>query len=199
MFPSRVYQQIFNAIKTAKSSSLLFEIFSQCQTPSLRGTGYLSSTELRDALHACIKVAQQGIYAQEISDLSRNGQVSSKSQLQPVHSPQEGFLRVGGRLQRSHLPYDSKHQLTLPPAHHITELIIMNKHLRLLHAGSQLLIASLRQQYWIPRMKQVIRPVLHHFGKFQVEGSSTTAADGSVIFGKITVTRVTPIFKYGSI
>jgi hypothetical protein len=40
------------------------------RNPSLRLTGYLTSTELRDALHACIKIAQQDIYAQEISDLS---------------------------------------------------------------------------------------------------------------------------------
>ena len=119
--------------------------------------------ELRDALHACIKIAQQEIYAQEISDLSKKGQVLSKSQLQPLHPflDKEGYLRVGGRLQHSHLPYNSKHQLILPPAHHITELIIMNEHLRLLHAGPQLLSASLRQQYSIPRKKQVIRPVLH--------------------------------------
>jgi len=119
------------------------------KNPSLRRTGYLTGTELRDALHACIKIAQQQIYAQEISDLSKKGQVSAKSQLQPLHPflDKEGYLRVGGRWQHSHLPYDSKHQLILPPVHHITELIIMNEHLRLLHAGPQLLSASLRQQY----------------------------------------------------
>jgi hypothetical protein len=71
--------------------------------------------------------------------------------LQPLHPflDKEDCLRVGGRLQHSHLPYDSKHQLVLPPTHHLTEIIIMNEHLRLLHAGPQLLIASLRQQYWI--------------------------------------------------
>ena len=58
-------------------------------------------------------------------------------ELQPLHPflDNEGYLRVGGRLQRSHLPYDSKHQLILPPAHHLTELIIMNEHLRLLYVG----------------------------------------------------------------
>jgi len=49
-------------------------------------------------------------------------------QLQPLHPflDKEGYLRVGGRLQHSHLPYDSKHQLILLPVHHITELIIIN-------------------------------------------------------------------------
>jgi hypothetical protein len=49
----------------------------------------------------------------------------------------------------------------LPPTHHLTEMIIMNERLRILHAGPQLLIASLRQQYWIPRIKRVIRRTLH--------------------------------------
>jgi hypothetical protein len=83
------------------------------KNPSLRRTGYLASTELRNALHTCIKIAQQEIYAQEISDLSKKGQVSLKSQLLPLHPflDKERYLRFGGRLQHSHLPYDSKHQL----------------------------------------------------------------------------------------
>jgi len=68
--------------------------------------------------------------------------------LQSLHPflDKEGYLRVDRRLQHSHLPYDSKHQLILPSAHHFTELVIMNGHLRLLHAGPQLWSASLRQQ-----------------------------------------------------
>jgi hypothetical protein len=81
-----------------------------------------------------------------------------RANLQLLHSflDKEGYLRVDGRLQHSHFPYHSKHQLILPPAHHFTELIIMNEHLRLLHVVPQLLSASLRQQYWIPRMKQFV-------------------------------------------
>ena len=63
------------------------------KNPSLR-TGYLTSTELRDSLHACIKIAQQQIYAQEITDLNKKGQVSSKRQLQPLRPflDKEGYL-----------------------------------------------------------------------------------------------------------
>jgi hypothetical protein len=163
------------------------------KNPSSRRTGYLTSTELRHALRTCIKLARQ-IYAQEINNLNKKGQVSSKSQLQPLNPflDKEGYLRVGGSLQHSHLLYDSKHQLILPPAHHITELIIMNEHLRLLHAGPQPLSASLGQQYWIPKMKQVIRPVLHRcLPCFKLRA----AADGSVTYGKSN--SGTLIFKCG--
>jgi hypothetical protein len=62
--------------------------------------GYFTNTELRDALHVCIKTAQQETYAKEINDLCKKGQVSSKSQLQTLHPflDKEGYLRVGGRL-----------------------------------------------------------------------------------------------------
>jgi hypothetical protein len=53
--------------------------------PSLRKTGYLTSKELRDALHACMQISQQEVYAQEINDLCKLSQVSSNSQWQLLH------------------------------------------------------------------------------------------------------------------
>jgi hypothetical protein len=132
------------------------------------------------------------MYAQEINDHCKKGQVSSKSQLQPLHLflDKEGYFRAGGRLQHSHLPYDSRHQLILPPAHHLRELIIMNEHLRLLHAGPQLLSASVRQQYWIPRMKQVIRPVLHRcLPCFKLKAAASQQLMGQLPLARVTVAR----------
>ena len=192
MFPSRVYHQISTLSRLQRVAAYCLRFSHNAKNPSLRRTGYLTSTELRDALHACIKIAQQEIYAQEISDLSKKGQVSLKSQLLPLHPflDREGYLRVGGRLQHSHLPYDSKHQLILPPAHHITELIVMNEHLRLLHAGPQLLSASLREQYWIPRMKQIIRPVLHRcLPCFKLNAAASQQLMGQLPLARVTVAR----------
>jgi hypothetical protein len=109
--------------------------------------------------------------------------------LWPLHPflDKEGYLWVGGRLQHSHLPYDSKHHLILPPAHHIMELI-MNEHLRLLHAGPQLLSASLRQQYWISRMKQVIHPVLHCcLPCFKLKAAASQQLMGQLPLATVTV------------
>jgi hypothetical protein len=73
-------------------------------------------------------------------------QVSSNSQWQLLHLflDKEDYLWVGGRLQHAHLPQDSRHKLIFPPTYHLTELIIMDEHLRPLHAGPQLLTASFR-------------------------------------------------------
>ena len=159
---------------------------------SSKRAGYLTSIELRDALRACIKIARQEIYAQEMNGLCKKGHVSSKSQLQPLHPfvDKEDYLRVGGRLQYSHRPYDSYYQLILLPAHHLTELIILNEPLRLLHAGPQLLSAFLRQQYQIPRIKQVILPVLHRcLPCFKLKDAASQQLIGQLPLARVTVAR----------
>jgi hypothetical protein len=190
--PAEFITRFSTLSRLQRVAAYCLRFFHNAKNPSSRKTGYLNGTELRDALHACIKMVQQKIYNQESSDLSKKCQVSSKSQLQPVHPflDKEGYFRVGGRLQHSHLAYDSKHQLILPPAHHITELIIMNEHLRLLRAGLQLLSASLRQQYRIPRIKQVIRPVLHRcLPCFKLKAAALQQLMGQLPLARVTVAR----------
>ncbi|XP_075217846.1 uncharacterized protein LOC142322652 [Lycorma delicatula] len=87
-----------------------------------------------------------------------------KSELLNLHPFLDGhnIIRVGGSLNYADIAYDIKHQIILPPKHHLTMLIIKAEHLRLLHAAPQLLLASLRLKYWIPRARKVIRSVIHN-------------------------------------
>ena len=62
--------------------------------------------------------------------------------------------------------------------------------MRFLHAGPQLLSASLNQQYWIPRMKQVIRPVLHHcLPCVKLKATSSQQLMGQLPLARVTVSR----------
>jgi hypothetical protein len=74
----------FSTLSTLQITAYCLRFAHNARNPSLR-TGYLTSAELRDSLHTCIKIAQQEIYTQEMNDLCKKGQVSSKSQLQPLH------------------------------------------------------------------------------------------------------------------
>lgn len=135
-----------------------------CRKPQARRvTTALTAQELGGALTCCIKSVQQMSFAQEIQDLATQ-QVSNKSSLKTLHPflDHEGILRVGGRLQQSTLPYQAIQQVILPSSHHFTKLIVTSEHLRLHHAGPQHLIASVRQRYWIPRIRRVVKTVIHH-------------------------------------
>jgi len=108
-------------------------------------------------------MSQQISYAQEMKDLMEQQQVTTSSSLKTLHPfiDKEGLLRVGGRLQQSMLPYQAMHQMILPSNHHFTKLVVSAEHIRLHHAGPQLLTTSLREKYWIPSLKNLVKTVIH--------------------------------------
>jgi len=50
--------------------------------------------------------------------------------------------------------------MILPANLHFKNLIVSADHIRILHAGS-LIIASLREKYWIPRIRNLVKTVIH--------------------------------------
>ena len=88
-------------------------------------------------------------------------EVASISSLKTLHPfiDQEGLLRVG--LQQSTLPYQARQQMILPSNHHFTKLVVSAEHIRLHHAGPQLLTASLCEKYWIPRIRNLVKSIIH--------------------------------------
>jgi len=97
-------------------------------------------------------MVQQISYAQEIRNLMEQQEVAASSSLNTMHLSidKEGLLRVGGRLQQSTLSYQTMHQMVLLSNHYYTKLFVSAEHIRLHHAGPQLLMASLREKNWIP-------------------------------------------------
>jgi hypothetical protein len=110
-----------------------------------------------------VKIVQQISYPKEIKDLKKQPRTAATSSLKTLHPfiDQEGLLRVGGRLQQSVLPYEAIHQLILPVNHHFTKLVVSAEQIRLHHAGPQLLIASLLEKFWMPRIRNVVNTIMH--------------------------------------
>jgi hypothetical protein len=91
-----------------------------------------------------------------------NAKRLTTSSLRTLHPfiDDEGILRVGRRVQQSTLPYHLSHQIILPPRHHFSKLIVSSEHIRLHHAVPQLLMASLREKCWIPRIRDVVKSLI---------------------------------------
>lgn len=60
----------------------------------------------------------------------------------------EGVLRVGGRLLAAKISIDQKNQIILPCNSKFTNLLISDMHLKLQHAGTQLVLNQLRLKFW---------------------------------------------------
>ncbi|XP_029173549.1 uncharacterized protein LOC114942375 [Nylanderia fulva] len=73
----------------------------------------------------------------------------------------EGTLRVSGRLKHAILDADQRHPAILPPQSHLTHLVVDAAHRRTLHGKVQATLAHIRQRFWIPRGRQVVRSHIH--------------------------------------
>ncbi|GFT37847.1 uncharacterized protein TNCV_4129051 [Trichonephila clavipes] len=67
----------------------------------------------------------------------------------------------GGRLKHSTLSEFQKHQMMLPKAHHLTDLIIEHYHKKSLHSGLQTTLYLIRQFYWIPSGQNRVKRILN--------------------------------------
>ena len=97
-----------------------------------------------------IKISQKATFGDEVSGLSVKGQVSNKSRILNLrpYLDESGVLRVGGRLGNSSFPENKRHPIILDAKSPLTKLIFECEHERLLHAGPQQLLASIRERYW---------------------------------------------------
>lgn len=57
----------------------------------------------------------------------------------------DGILRVGGRLRRSHLEFREKQPVLIPKGHHLSKLIVRHYHDQVHHQGRQITHGAIRQ------------------------------------------------------
>lgn len=118
--------------------------------------GAFTVEELQHATIQLVKLAQKQSLHDVYYKLSRNKQVYPYTSLN-LFIDNEGCIRVGGRLKHANIPYGQKHSWLLPRKHPLTALIIQDYHERLLHPGTQLLLASLRQEFWVTNERSTVK------------------------------------------
>ncbi|XP_051171022.1 uncharacterized protein LOC127287913 [Leptopilina boulardi] len=161
-----------------------------------RNSGILTTNELRNATIAICKFAQREKFTREIDALNKGKNVSNKSKILPL-SPflDDGLLRVGGRIKNSNFDYAKKHPILLPKSR-ITKLIIENEHKRLCHAGTQAVLASLREMYWPISGRGQVREVVRKCVKcYRAKPRSAVAYMGDLPESRLLQTR--PFLRTG--
>ena len=121
----------------------------------------ISLDELRYAEHEILRHVQNQFFLKEITDLTNNAKVKKSShilKMDPVLS--DGLLRVGGRLRKSSIPHDSKHQIIVPKETSIAKLIVQEAHQTSGHSGREYVLSIVRQKFWIVHANALVRRVL---------------------------------------
>lgn len=110
-------------------------------------------------------LAQRECYQHIIDNItcsSRNIELKGELQRLSLFVDEFGLSRVGGRIRYTRFAFEKKHPAVIPPKHHLSLLIMKNEHLRLLHAGPQFLLSSIREKFWPIQGRNLARLVVHH-------------------------------------
>lgn len=164
MFVSDIEKTLF---KQTNSFAKILRIIAYCQRfvdikiRKMELNGILSPDELNRAMNCVIKIIQRGTFFKEIKTLEKEGRIEGRlSSLNPFIDS-DGILRVGGRLDKSNLTYNQKHPMLLPKDHDITEMIVREQHVKLMHAGSQSTVNAIRNNFWIVDIKNKVKKVIN--------------------------------------
>ncbi|XP_072400933.1 uncharacterized protein [Diabrotica undecimpunctata] len=135
-----------------------------CRTSSSdRDLGPLTCEELGNSLKQLTRICQQESFLLEIKSLKVNklNPFNGLFSLNPFIDDSD-ILRVGGRLGKSHFNYDKKHPAILPKNHHLTKLYAESKHIALLHAGPQLTLSAIREEFWPINGRNLVKQIVHN-------------------------------------
>ncbi|XP_054713574.1 uncharacterized protein LOC129223035 [Uloborus diversus] len=148
------------------------------------------------AMLKIVLFVQSSSFSKELHLLRNNKAISTKSQLLPLNPfiDENDALRVGGRLQKSLLPFDAKHPWILPADHKISSLLIRQYHLIHLHAGQTLLTNILRQRFWIINCKKLVKKIINNY----ITCTRYRQAKTTQIMGDLPEARVTPALPFSN-
>lgn len=143
----------FHKLKRIFAYLLRFITNARAQRKQPRLTGSLSVDELRASECTLTIIAQKQMFSHLYSALEKNLPVPVKRNCRisglNVFFDENKVIRVGGRLSNaSEFSYSKKHPILLCSKHRFTLLLFRDEHKRLLHAGPQLLLSTLRECWW---------------------------------------------------
>ncbi|KAG1664783.1 Zinc finger protein 271 [Nymphon striatum] len=120
----------------------------------------LSENDYIKARLAFVNILQNQYFSQEINNLKSGIKIPKDSKLvkfSPILDD-DGFIRVGGRIQLSELAYESKHPLILPRCHGVM-LLVKFIHLFRNQAGVDTMITCLKSEFEIIGVRQIAKAV----------------------------------------
>ncbi|KAG7304901.1 hypothetical protein JYU34_010297 [Plutella xylostella] len=139
-----------NSNKLIRIIAYVLRFINNCKNINKIQTEILQPNEIENSLTYLVKLSQQSAFSSELDTLHKKQSLKPKSkilQLSPFID-NNGVLRVGGRLHNVDCDMHKKNPALLDGKHVFTKLLMEAEHLRLLHAGPQLLLSSFREQYW---------------------------------------------------
>nr|XP_015905719.2 uncharacterized protein LOC107438066 [Parasteatoda tepidariorum] len=122
----------------------------------------LTTEELKEAEVILLKEVQNNYYQDEIKTLMKKEDIKNNSSiicLRP-YLDEKQILRIWSRLFQSEVDPEAVNPILLPKNSKFSELLITEKHKRLLHRGVNVTLSQIRKSYWIPQARQLVKRII---------------------------------------
>ncbi|XP_068734548.1 uncharacterized protein [Montipora capricornis] len=77
-----------------------------------------------------------------------------------LYKDDKGILKCGGRLKNAPIPFNARFPIFLPRSSHLTNLVINECHLKVLHKGVRETLTELRSCFWVVKGRQAVKTVI---------------------------------------
>ena len=145
-------------------SAYVLRFISNIKSGTAQNTRTITVHDINKSLSLWIHSCQQTSFSKEIHSL--RSEVKQKHKRLPIvrqlrlFLDQFGYIRCGGRIHNAPVKTDTRFPYLLPKHHHLTKLLVYSIHKQHLHVGVNSTVTALRQQYWIPSARQLVRRLL---------------------------------------
>ena len=154
--------------------------------------GPLTATEYQEARLALYRRAQMEGYPEELQTLKSGDPIDRRSAIancDPILG-EDGLMRVGIILRfASIIPYDNACPIILPPCNKVTDLLIQQHHVRFHHMFQEAVMASIRREHWIPRLRSRVKTIKSECQFCKVKN----AVPRQPCMGPLPIDRVIPV------
>ena len=119
----------------------------------------VTAIDMKHARNALLQSVQQFYYGEilsKIKDKAKGKRPAIIHQL-GLYLDDDGLIRCRGRLQYAQLPHNTKFPILMPKESHLSTLIVRATHSMVLHGGVRETLTELRQSYWIPKGRQLVK------------------------------------------
>ena len=158
---ARVTAYVLRAVRNFKTSLRSKATSQQTVSQGIE----LTSDEIKSAEEYWYRTVQREEFAGDFEALKNDVQLPKTSKLNslsPIFDHEKELIKVGGRLQFSLIPEESKHQIILPGKHMVVDKIIQSAHEReATHAGPETTLAITRERFWIIQGRRNVTRVIH--------------------------------------
>ena len=118
----------------------------------------LSSEDLKAAEHLLILTAQKDTYSREYNILKESKVLPTNNGLLSFRLIiKNNLIKTGGRLSKSHLPYELKHQVLLNKDHPLSRILFQHYHEKVHRAGREQTLAEGREKFWIVKGRGLLK------------------------------------------